>query len=309
MLNRREFIQSAAGITGSAILSDHPGKWLASEQKPWKLNFMISSCLYGYMDIETILAEVRRNGAMAIDIWPKIHGNQREQLDEMGEAKFLQLLKKYKTSLGCFTQFKLGPFALEEEINLAQRLGAKMIVTGAKGEKGLTGDALRNEVQKFARNLQPTLELADQHGIVIAIENHSSTVIHTPDSIKWFLDMVPHKNAGIAFAPYHLQFTAKEMAALLRHVGQRLSLFYAWQHGKGSTGNMSKADELMQLPGKGPLDFTPLLAELKAMNYRGWTEIFMHSFPRGEALAPTAAEVTAHLNASRKYLETCIKNI
>jgi sugar phosphate isomerase/epimerase len=309
MLNRREFIRSTAGLTGSALLADYPAGWLATEQKPWKLNYMISSCLYGYMDIETILAESRKNGATAIDIWPKIHGNQREQLDEMGEAKFRQLLKKYKTSLGCFTHYTLGPYALEAEIKLAKRLGAKMIVTGAKGETGLKGDALRNEVQKFARNLQPTLEQAEQHGIVIAIENHSSTVIHTPDSIKWFLDMVPHENAGIAFAPYHLQYTANEMAALLRHVGQRLSLFYAWQHGKGSTGNMSKEDERLQLPGQCPLDFTPLLAELKAMNYQGWTEVFMHSFPRGEAIAPTADEVTAHLNASRKYLETCITYI
>ena len=309
MLNRREFIHSASGLMGSAILADHPSSWLNADQKAWKLNYMISSCLYGYMDLDIILPEIRKNGASAIDIWPKVHGNQREQLDEMGEEKFRQLLKKNKTSLGCITQYKLGPFALEEEMKLASRFGTKMIVTGAKGAKGLTGDALKNEVKKFAENLQPTIAQAEKHDIIVAIENHSSSLIFTPDSIKWLLELVPSKHVGIAFAPYHLEHTAEEMAALLRHIGNRLAVFYAWQHGKGSNGNMSKAEELQQLPGVGPLDFIPLLAALKAMNYTGWTEIFMHSFPRGDAVAKTAGEVTAHLNASRKYLETCISKI
>jgi sugar phosphate isomerase/epimerase len=123
------------------------------------------------------------------------------------------------------------------------------------------------------------------------------------------LEFVPQKNVGIAFAPYHLEHTAEEMAALIRHIGPRLTLFYAWQHGKGSNGNMSKAEELQQLPGQGPLDFIPLLSALKEINYTGWTEIFMHSFPRGEAVAKTAGGVTAQLNVSRKYLETCISKI
>jgi sugar phosphate isomerase/epimerase len=309
MLDRREFIRSASGLMGSAILADHHSNWLTTEPKAWKLNYMISSCLYGYMDLDVILAEIRQNGASAIDIWPKIHGNQREQLDEMGEEEFRRLLKKNNTSLGCITQYKLGPFALEEEMNLASRFGTKLIVTGAKGAKGLTGDALKSEVKKFAENLRPTIAQAEKHDMVVAIENHSSSLIFTPDSIRWFLEFVPSKHAGIAFAPYHLEHTADEMAALIRDIGPRLSLFYAWQHGKGSNGNMTKAEELQQLPGVGPLDFIPLLSALKAMNYTGWTEIFMHSFPRGEAVANTAPEVTAQLNKSRKYLETCISKI
>ena len=37
----------------------------------------------------------------------------------------------------------------------------------------------------------------------------------------------------------------------------------------------------------------PLVQALVKIRYRGWTEIFMHPFPRGIPILPTAAEVTA----------------
>ena len=39
----------------------------------------------------------------------------------------------------------------------------------------------------------------------------------------------------------------------------------------------------------------PLLKALKDIGYRGWTSVFMHPFPRGFPILPTAAETTAAL--------------
>ena len=61
------------------------------------------------------------------------------------------------------------------------------------------------------------------------------------------------------------------------------------------------------MPGKGTLDFAPLLAALKEINYQGWTEIFMHPVPRGIPIHETAAEVTREINAARDYLETQLR--
>ena len=66
---------------------------------------------------------------------------------------------------------------------------------------------------------------------------------------------------------------------------------------------MPKEEELLQMPGRGPLDFTPVLAALQAVRYTGFTEIFMHPTPRGIPILPTAAEVTAEINRARQYLE------
>ncbi|MCA9443401.1 MAG: sugar phosphate isomerase/epimerase, partial [Candidatus Omnitrophica bacterium] len=67
--------------------------------------------------------------------------------------------------------------------------------------------------------------------------------------------------------------------------------------------------EMKQLPGYGELDFVPILAALKKINYAGWTSIFMHPVPRGIPILPTAAEVTAAINRSREYLEDCLDRI
>ena len=62
------------------------------------------------------------------------------------------------------------------------------------------------------------------------------------------------------------------------------------------------------MPGKGTLDFAPLLAALKEINYHGWTEIFMHPVPRGIPIHETAAEVTREINVARDYLETQLRD-
>ena len=57
------------------------------------------------------------------------------------------------------------------------------------------------------------------------------------------------------------------------------------------------------MPGRGELDFSPLLSALKRIDYSGWTEIFMHPVPRGIPILETTAAVTAEINLSRAYLE------
>ena len=49
--------------------------------------YILGSCMYGYTTVAEILPEVAKVGASAIDIWPKVHGNQREQLDADGRRE------------------------------------------------------------------------------------------------------------------------------------------------------------------------------------------------------------------------------
>jgi sugar phosphate isomerase/epimerase len=63
------------------------------------------------------------------------------------------------------------------------------------------------------------------------------------------------------------------------------------------------------MPGRGKLDFVPLVGALKEINYTGFTQIFMHPTPRGIPILPTAAETTAEINRSRAYLEQCLAKV
>jgi sugar phosphate isomerase/epimerase len=258
--------------------------------------------MYGYADLNEIVPEARKVGATAIDIWPKVHGNQREQLDTMGEDKFAELLKNHNVTLGCITQYKLGPFGLQNEMKLAHRLGCQTIVAGGKGPVGLTGKELKSAVGKFVEQMKPHLAVAEETGVTIAIENHGNNLIDSPDSLKWLAELRSSKHLGIAFAPYHLPQDATLLSQLIHELSDSIEMFYAWQHGMGCSQILPKEQELLQMPGRGELDFAPLIAALRDIKYTGWTEIFMHPVPRGIPILETTADVTAEINRSRNYL-------
>lgn len=303
-VTRREFCETMAVFT---ITQQFLRQTIAAVPNQFQFNYIVGSCMYGYMPLTTILPEVRKTGATAIDIWPKVHGNQREQLEEMGEAAFVHLLQQHDVTLGCITQYKLGPFGLRDEMRLAQRLGCHTMVTGGSGPKGLKGRELKAAVAKFIEQMKPHLEVAEETGVTIAIENHGNNLIESPDSLKWLNELRPNKHLGVALAPYHLEQDPEKLADLIRELGDSIAMFYAWQHGMGCMTKLPKEQELLQMPGRGDLDFGPIIAALKDIDYSGWTEVFMHPVPRGIPILETAPEVTTEINRGRKYLETKLK--
>lgn len=296
-MHRRRFQQLVGAALASATCVRQ-----AQAVEGFEPKYMVASCLYGTYDLAEIVPQVRQCGATAIDIWPQKHGNQREQLDAMGEEKFAALLREQTVQLGCITQYPLGPFGLQTEMRLAQRLGCPTLVTGAAGPYNVSGPELKNGVSQFVEKMKPHLEVAEQTGVTIAIENHAKSLIDSPDSLKWLAELSPSSRLKIAFAPYHLPQDSELLANLIRTCGPALEVFYAWQHGAGCMAPQPKQQELLQLPGRGPLDFAPLLSALAEVNFQGWTEIFMHPFPRGIPILDTVQEVTAEVNRSRAYL-------
>jgi sugar phosphate isomerase/epimerase len=157
--------------------------------------------------------------------------------------------------------------------------------------------------------MKPHLALAEECGVTVSIENHGNNLFETADSLRYLRDLTNSKNLKIGLAPYHLNQDAEELATLIRDLGDSLAMFYAWQHGNGCMTRLPKAEELLQLPGRGTLDFAPLLKALRDIRYQGWTEIFMHPVPRGIPILETAEEVTAEINLARKYLTECLRTI
>jgi sugar phosphate isomerase/epimerase len=224
------------------------------------------------------------------------HGNQWEQIAELGEDGFANLLRTHQVKMGMATRWG-GPAKIVDDLKFAQRLGARLFVTGFVPGK--------DELKTFLEQAKPTVELAEQLEVTLAIENHGAT----PDEIRAFADAARSPRLGVALAPYHLPQEAPLLAGLIEDLGPRLALFYAWQHGQGCMTALPKEQELEQMPGRGQLDFRPLLAALKKINFQGGTEIFMHPFPRGIPILPTAAEVTAEINRAREYLQTTLADV
>jgi sugar phosphate isomerase/epimerase len=305
LISRRQFNTRLAGCLAAC-----GGTAMArgAADSVFRLRYIVASAMYGKAPLVEILPEVRKCGAEHIEIWAERHGNQREQIEELGVDKTRQLFEKHDVKLGSFTCFKYGIFNMQREMELVKQLGGDLVICNTPKPPKELADNLEAAVAAFAEKLKPHVEFAEKLGITIGVENHSGGVINTPESILMLMEAIPSPRLGLAMAPYHLPQDTNVISNLTRDLGTRLVHFQAWEHGDGCMEKLPKEQELKQLPHRGPLDWTPLLAALKEINYQGRTEVFMHPVPRGIPILPTIAEVTAEINAGRAYLEQCLSN-
>ena len=295
---------TAAALGGTAARS--AGTSSREPTGPFRLRYILASSLYGRLKLEDIVPEAGKTGAEWIDLWPEVHANQREQMDAMGHDQFAALLREHGVRLGMTTRYDLGPFGLREEMKIVRRLGGSLIVTGSHGPTGLSGAECKKAVGDFVEKMKPHVAAAEELGVTIAIENHANALVASPDSLRYLADVSPSPRLGIAFAPYHLPQDPDLLARLIEDLGPKLVHFYAWQEGRGCLKKMPKNEELEQMPGRGKLDFRPILAALTTIGYQGWTEIFMHPVPRGIPILDTAGQVTEEINRARRYLDNIV---
>ena len=75
-MNRREFTRHLAfAATFSSVRFTR-----AARPTGFRFNYLVGSSMYGELPLSEILPDVRKTGAGHIDIWPRKHGNQREQI-------------------------------------------------------------------------------------------------------------------------------------------------------------------------------------------------------------------------------------
>ena len=307
-MKRRKFLQSLAATSAVPSLVATANTLAAPESL--KLRYVLSSALYGEMPLDEILPEVAKSGCEAIDIWCKVHGNQREQIAEMGDDSFAALMKKFGVKLGVSTRYPLGPLKLQEEMAWVKKHGGRMVLCGSTGPKDPEGLAAKEAVKKFLEDMKQHVAKAEELGVTIAIENHVGQAIYHPDSLRYFADFNRSSNLGIAFAPHHLFRWPDEIPKLIRDLGaKQIPFIYFQEHSEGMMKKTSKEIEMQQLPGLGRLDYRLIVRALRDIGFTGYVEIFMHPTPRGVPILPTAAEITVAINKSREYVERCILEV
>jgi sugar phosphate isomerase/epimerase len=276
------------------------------------IRYVLSSAMYGDLPLDEVLAEIAKTGAESVDIWRLRHANHREQITEMGDEEFQGKLLTHEAMMSVSTCYPLGPFGQDEEMRWVVKNGGHMTVcgSGSHGEKDPKGMEAKRQVKLFFEKLKPHYELAESLGVTMAIENHKNSMLSCPDSIRYFADLNPSKNVGIAFAPHHLHDVIDEIPGLIEHCGkENLPFIYFQEYHLSSKEEMAKVEELKQMPGFGSLDYVPVLAALREVKFEGLAEIFMHPTPRGGPMLPTSAEITQVINHSREYLNSCLTKI
>ena len=312
MLNRALITRRrmcGALLAGPFALSSIPGA-RGEQPEAFHLDYLLASSMFGTISLAEILPACRAMGTQLIDIWPRVHGNQWEQIVAMGDEAFEALLSEHKVRVGMLTRFDLGAFGLQEIMPWMKRFGTTRVVTGCfQQQSGLQGSELKVAVRKFVEQMKPHVAAAEEAGVTIAVENHAGSLISSSDAIRYLAEFSSSENLGIALAPYHLPQDARLIARLIEDIGPKMVHFYAWQHGDGCIAGLTKQEELKQLPGNGPLDFRPILAAMKKTKYQGGTEIFMHPTPRGIPIMKDLEGSSQVINRARDYLAKCLAEI
>lgn len=305
MIPRRDFLRSLAVAAVTPALSS------GARSEALRLRYILSSAMYGEMPLEVILPEVAKTGCEAIDIWCRVHGNQREQIAEMGDAAFAALLARHRVKLGVSTRYPLGPMGLQDEMRWMKKFGGGIIVCGSKGPSEPAGAAAKTAVREFLEQMKPHVARAEETGVTIALENHDKQLLHHPDSLRYFAEFNRSARLGIAFAPHHLHAWTDQIPSLIRDLGaNQIPFMYFQEHSEGIRKKVTKEIEMQQMPGfGGGLDYRPIVKALSDIRYRGYVEIFMHPTPRGIPILPTAGEITAAINRSRDYVEKCRQEV
>ena len=71
-LSRRDFCARLGAAAVASVFARRPCR--AAREPGFRLRYILASSMYGYTDLRDILPEVKKVGAKAIDIWPKVHG-------------------------------------------------------------------------------------------------------------------------------------------------------------------------------------------------------------------------------------------
>ena len=230
---------------------------------------------------------------------------QREDIESRGVEQVQQLLEKHHVRLGgiAFTSLGLSNLTLSLcRIATVWRF-TDCLGTMAPSNGKLSGKPLDATIRTFLSKLSPAIKQAEAGAGMIAIENHSNSLLNSPESIRRFTTLAESDRIGIALAPHHLPQDGNLLAGLAGDAGSAAKFVYAQQYGKSSKEKLPKADELLQLPGRGSLDFSPLMRQLAEMQFAGPIEIFMHPVPRGVPILNSTAEITAVIQAARAYLD------
>ncbi len=255
--------------------------------KPWKLRLSASSINFQQLPIEQACQYIAELGFEAIDIWSAHDGcpHLDDVLARLGPEGLKRVLKAHNLKLFSFSVYRGG---YQRYAQLLGQVGGGVAVRGST--RPCEPKDLIPRMRDFLKSLQVEMELAEQHGSYVAIENHGNALLDSLDSFKAFVDMNRSPRLGIALAPYHLQALNVSVEKAIEICGRQLLFFYAWQRAGGTE----------QLPGHGPTDFSPWIAALAKAEYGGYVNPFMH----GDVKPP---EMSQALATSRDYLIRCDK--
>ena len=241
-----------------------------------------SSINFTALPIEQACQRLAALGFEAIDVWSAHAGcpHLDDALQRLKAEGLKELLAKNRLKLNSFSVYAGGYPRYAE---LLGQCGGGVAIRGSAGP--CDPKDLVAKMKSFLEQLKPELDLAEKYNSYLAIENHGSSLLDSPDSFKAFVELNKNPRLGVALAPYHLQAIHASVEDVIAIAGPQLFYFYAWQLAPG----------VEQLPGLGKTDFAPWLAALAKIDYRWYVNPFLHGEPPPDETSKVLAKSLAYL--------------
>ena len=135
--------------------------------------------------------EVRRAGRSRS--LPRVHGSQREQIEEMGLDRFAAL----EASGQARRSDPLRPGPSGSNRARSRSAGAEVIVTGSGGLP-VSRPELKASVKY--RKMKPRVDAAARAGVAIGIENHANALVIAPVH-RYFAELAPSSRLSVSRLP------------------------------------------------------------------------------------------------------------
>jgi len=266
-VTRREFLHASALLAGATLL---PG--LHAAAAPAKGAVRIGACVVG-------LEQAKQAGLDGVEVGvgdaadrlsiadPEVRKRYRAQMKETG-LPICSLMMGLLNSNPLASDPR-GPAWLEQSIDAAKDLGARVILVAFFGKGDLLGSDGKvkpGDVDVVVQRLKAAAPRAKDAGVILGIENY----LEAKDNAR-ILERINHDSVRLYYDVYNTGATkGYDVPAELRFLKDRV----AQVHFKNGPNLLES----------GQVKFEPIAAALKEINFKGWI-VLETSSPSKDAVA------------------------
>jgi D-psicose/D-tagatose/L-ribulose 3-epimerase len=133
---------------------------------------------------------------------------------------------------------------LQTCIEHAAAIGARVVAGPIYAPTGRTGVISSDEraamLQRLARNLAPVLDVADAHGVRLAVEPRNrfeTSLFNTVGQALHLIDAIDHPALGLLLDTFHMNIEERDIGGAIRQAGASLLHFHACGNDRGAPGH------------------------------------------------------------------------
>lgn len=242
--------------------------------------------LGGATPLETCLAETREAGYAGIELgnkFPRRAETLRPLLDRHG----LALVSGWYSGGLMARSLAEEIAAIEDHLALLAAMGCGVLIfaetTGSIAGSRATALSRRPRLAEgdwadFGGKLTALAEHVAKRGVALAYHHHMGTIVETEAEIDRLM-ATTGPAVGLLLDTGHLAYAGADPLAVARRHIARINHVHCKDvrgpvlervRGRDSSFLDAVVDGVFTVPGDGSIDYAPILAVLKAANYRGW---------------------------------------